>query len=41
MYMKKGGDLFDVAMGSHGGAEVYKLVGTFFLEKISEIYKIT
>ena len=41
MQMKKGGDLFDVAMGSHGGAEVYKLVGTFFLEKISEIYKIT
>ena len=39
--MKKGGDLFDVAMGSHGVAEVYKLVGTFFLEKISEIYKIT
>ena len=39
--MKKGGDLFDVVMGAHGGAEVYKLVGTSFLEKISEIYKIT
>ena len=39
--MKKGGDLFDVAMEAHHGAEVYKLVGTFFIEKISEIYKKT
>ena len=35
--MKKRGDIFDVARGAHGGAEVYKLVGIFFLEKISEM----
>ena len=35
--MKKGGDLFDVAMGAYDGAEVCELVGTFLLEKISEI----
>ena len=29
--------LFDVAMGAYDGAEVCKLVGTFLLEKISEI----
>ena len=35
--MKKGGDLFDVAMGAYDVAEVCELVGTFLLEKISEI----
>ena len=35
--MKKGRDLFDVAMGAYGGAEVCELVRTFLLEKISEI----
>ena len=36
--MKKGeGDIFDVAMGAYDGAEVCELVGTFLLEKISEI----
>ena len=38
MCMKKGGDLFDVAMRAYDGAEVCELVGTFLLEKISEIY---
>ena len=33
----KGGDLFDVVMGAYHGAEVCKFVGTFLLEKISEI----
>ena len=36
-WMKKGGDLFDVAMGAYHSAEVRDLVGTFSLEKISEI----
>ena len=36
-WMKKGGDIFDVAMGAYDGAEVCELVGTFLLEKISEI----
>ena len=36
-WMKKGGDLVDVAMGAYDGAEVCELVGTFLLEKISEI----
>ena len=35
-WMKKE-DLFDVAMGTYDGVEVCKLVGTFLLEKISEI----
>ena len=35
--MKKGGEIFDVAMGAYDGAEVCELVGTFLLEKISEI----
>ena len=35
--MKKGGDIFDVAMGAYDEAEVCELVGTFLLEKISEI----
>ena len=35
--MKKGGDLFDVAMGVYNGAEICELVGTFLLEKSSEI----
>ena len=30
-------DLFDLAMGAYDGAEVCELVGTFLLEKISEI----
>ena len=30
-------DLFDVAMGAYDAVEVCKLVGTFLLEKISEI----
>ena len=34
---EKRGDLFDVAMGAYDGAEVCELVGTFLLEKISEI----
>ena len=33
----KRGDIFDVAMGAYDGAEVCELVGTFLLEKISEI----
>ena len=36
-WMKKGGDLFDVAMAVYDGAEVCELVGTFLLEKIREI----
>ena len=35
-WMKKG-NLFDVAMGAYNGAEECELVGTFLLEKISEI----
>ena len=35
--MKKGGDIFDVAMGAYDGAEVCELGGTFLLEKMSEI----
>ena len=35
--MKKGGYLFDVAMGAYDSAEVRELVGTFLLEKVSEI----
>ena len=31
------GDLFDVAMGAYDGAEVREFVGTFLLEKISEV----
>ena len=31
------GNIFDVAMGAYDGAEVCELVGTFLLEKISEI----
>ena len=34
---EKRGDIFDVAMGAYDGAEVCELVGTFLLEKISEI----
>ena len=36
-WMKKRGDIFDVAMSAYDGAEVCELVGTFLLEKISEI----
>ena len=36
-WMKKDG-LFDMTMGAYGGAEVYELVGTFLLDKISEKY---
>ena len=35
---KNGGDLFDAAMGVYDGAQVCKLVGTFLLEKIREIW---
>ena len=31
-WMKKGRDLFDVKMGTNGGAEVCKLAETFSLE---------
>ena len=31
--------LFDVTMGAYDGAEVCELVGTFLLDKISEIYE--
>ena len=34
---EKRGDLFDVAMGAYDSAQVCELVGTFLLEKISEI----
>ena len=34
---EKRGDQFDVAMGTYDCAEVCELVGTFLLEKISEI----
>ena len=30
-------DLFDVLMGVYHGAEVCELIGTFLLEKVSEI----
>ena len=36
MYEKRG-DIFDVVIGANDGAEVCELVGTFLLEKISEI----
>ena len=39
-WKKGGGDLFDVAMGAYDGAKVSELVGTFLLEKISEICEI-
>ena len=35
--MKKGKDLFDVAMRVYDGTEVCELVGTFLLEKSGEI----
>ena len=35
---KNGGDLFDAAMGVYDGPQVCKLVGTFLLEKIREIW---
>ena len=35
---KNGGDLFDAAMGVYDDAQVCKLVGTFLLEKIREIW---
>ena len=35
--MKKGRDLFDVAMRAYDVVEVCKLVGTYLLENISEI----
>ena len=35
--MKKGGYLFEIAMGAYEGPEVCELVGTFLLEKNSEI----
>ena len=34
---EKRGDLFDIAMGAYDDAEVCELVGTFLVEKISEI----
>ena len=34
---KRGGNVFDVKMGDSDGAEVCELVGTFLLEKASEI----
>ena len=37
-WMKKEGNLFDVAMGAYGGAEVCELVGIFMLNKINEKY---
>ena len=37
-WMKKGENIFDVAMGAYNGAEVCELAGTFILEKISEIF---
>ena len=36
-WMKKRGNIFDVAMGTYDCAEVCELVGSFLLEKISEI----
>ena len=36
-WMKKRGNIFDVAMGAYDCAEVCELVGSFLLEKISEI----
>ena len=35
--MRKGRDLFGVAMGAFDGAEACELVGTFLVEKIGEI----
>ena len=35
--MKKEGNIFDVEIGVYDGAEVCQLVGTFLLEKVSEI----
>ena len=37
IWMNKGENLFDVAIGAYGGAEICELVGTFLLETISEI----
>ena len=34
-WIKKKGGLFDVTMGAYDGAEIYELVGTFILDKIS------
>ena len=36
-WMKKGRDIFNVAMGTYDGADVCELVGTFLSEKINEI----
>ena len=35
--MKKGKDLFDIAIGAYDGAKVCELAVTFLLKKISEI----
>ena len=37
-WMKKDSGLFDVTMGAYDGAEVYELVGTFLLYKLSLKY---
>ena len=35
---EESGDLFHIGMGAYNGGEVFELVGTFLLGKISEIY---
>ena len=40
-WMKNDIGLFDITMGAFNGAEVYKLVGTFLLYKLSQKYHQT
>lgn len=35
--MKEGRDLFNVAMGTYDGVEIYRFVGTFSFEKMDKI----
>ena len=37
LWVKKGDSLFDVTMGSYGGAEVCELVGLYFLFKLADL----
>ena len=40
-WMKNDTGLFDITMGAFNGAEVYELVGTFLLYKLSQKYHQT
>ena len=40
IWMKKGGEQFDITIGAYDGAEVCELVGIYMLNKISKQYNI-